>query len=26
VAPDTGARYLSTALFKDPGEPCPELP
>jgi cysteine synthase len=27
ILPDTGARYLSTALFKDSGaEPCPELP
>jgi cysteine synthase len=27
VAPDTGARYLSTALFRDTGEEaCPELP
>jgi cysteine synthase len=27
VVPDTGARYLSTALFRDSGdEPCAELP
>jgi cysteine synthase len=26
VACDTGARYLSTPLFKDAREPCPELP
>jgi cysteine synthase len=25
VAPDSGARYLSTTLFRDP-HPCPELP